>query len=288
MEADRAEMDKVGRAEVRDENSGGKENHVLKNVPEDIPEGVPEDVPEEKKIRVIIYGRVSTKTQEKEETINTQIDRLTPAIYQAGNRKIVKIVKDEDVSGDTPPEDRKHFPIIFQLAERKEFDELWILSRDRLSRDVDLNGYIRTLLSRQGVKVIALDDSKEKTFDRFKDLMGEMELDKYREKRNDGIQRAMKEHRTLQRPPFGYRSVNKKIVIDETKRGLIKELFRDFQIPGMSVKKLSMKYGLSPSLIQRIRSNPIYTTGEIRWGGEVIYRVEPIVKEENLKNLKGT
>ncbi|MEW5937894.1 MAG: recombinase family protein [Candidatus Thermoplasmatota archaeon] len=230
--------------------------------------------------RVVVYARVSTKEQEKEETIETQIDKLTPLIHQSGEREILRIVKDEDVSGDTEPEQRKHFPEVLGMAESGEFDELWIASRDRLARDVDIAGYIRTLLKRHGVRVVALDDSDEKTFDRFKDVLSEMELDKYRRKRMDGIERAMREKRILQRPPFGYKAEDKRLVVDERCRGIVIALHKDFKDPQMSLKKLSQKYNLPPSLIQRIRANPIYTTGEVRWQGRTIYNVEPIVKEE--------
>jgi DNA invertase Pin-like site-specific DNA recombinase len=167
------------------------------------------------------------------------------------------------------------------MAEEKEFDELWVASIDRLAKDMDVVGYIRTLLRRQGIKVVSLDDSVEKAFNGPKDASDEMELDKYQQKRKDGVDRAIKEHRTLQRPPFGYISVDKKLVIDERYRGLIKELFKDFENQNMSIKKLSLKYRLAPSLIQRIRSNPIYTTGEVKWQGKIVYHVEPIVKGES-------
>jgi hypothetical protein len=72
------------------------------------------------------------------------------------------------------------------------------------------------------------------------------------------------------------------MVIDEKRRGLIRALFKDFENPNLSIKKLSLKYGLKPSLIQRIRLNPIYSTGEVKWKGKTIYRVEPIAKSEEL------
>ena len=227
-------------------------------------------------IRVVVYGRTSNK----DESIEKQIDELTFMILQSKDREIVKIIKDEEVSNDFEPEARKHFPKIFKMAEEKEFDELWVASIDRLAKDIDVVGYIRTLLRRQGIKVVSLDDSVEKAFNGPKDASDEMGLDKYQEKRMNGIDRAIREHRTLQRPPFGYTSVDKKLVIDERYRGLIKELFKDFENQNMSIKKLSLKYGLAPSLIQRIRSNPIYTTGEVKWQGKIVYHVEPIVKGE--------
>ena len=231
------------------------------------------------KIRVVIYARVSTKDQEKEKTINTQIDLLTPIIQKEGH-ELVDIIKDEDVSGDTDPEKRSGFSKIIELAENREMDEVWVASRDRIARNVDLMGYIRVILQRCSVSVMALDDSKEKYLDKFKDVLSEMELDKYRQKRQDGINRAQREERTLQRPPFGYMSIDKKLVIDESKRGIIRALFRDFDDPMMSLKKLADKYDLSRSMIQRIRSNSIYTTGEVRWQGKVIYKIEPIIQEE--------
>jgi len=228
--------------------------------------------------KVVIYARVSTKDQEKEETVNTQIDLLTP-IIQKEKCILVDIIKDEDISGDSDPEKRPGFSRLIEMATNGEIDEVWTASRDRIARNVDLMGFIRVTLQRQGVTVMALDDSKEKYLDKFKDVLSEMELDKYRQKRQEGINRAIRENRTLHRPPFGYISIDKKLVIDESRRGIIIALFRDFQEPMMSLKKLADKYEMGRSMIQRIRSNSIYITGEVRWQGKVIYNVEPIITE---------
>lgn len=234
-------------------------------------------------IRVVVYGRTSTK----DESIERQIDELTFMILQSKDREIIKIIKDEEIPNNFDPEERRHFPEIFKMAKEKKFDELWVTSIDKLAKDIDVVGYIRTLLRRQGIKVVSLDDSIEKIFDRSKELPDEMELDVYQEKRMNGIDLAIREHRTLQRPPFGYISVDRKLVVDERYRGLIKELFKDFNNKNMSIKKLSLKYGLTPSLIQRMRSNPIYTTGEVKWQGKVVYYIEPIVKGESDEKGKG-
>ena len=239
------------------------------------------------KKRIVIYARVSTKDQEEAETVNTQIDLLTPIIQKEGH-ELVKIIKDENVSGDTDPEKRSGFSRIIEMADRREINEVWVASRDRIARNVDLMGYIRTILDRKSVTVMALDDSKEKYLNKFKDVLSEMELDKYRQKRQDGINRAQREGRILQRPPFGYISEDKKLVIDESKRGIIRALFRDFEDPMMSLKKLADKYDLSRSMIQRIRSNSIYTTGEVRWQGKVIYKIEPIIQKETVENEENT
>ncbi|MHA1219618.1 MAG: recombinase family protein, partial [Candidatus Heimdallarchaeaceae archaeon] len=81
-------------------------------------------------IRCIVYVRTSTSDQES--GLETQIDDVTAKIYQAGDREIIKIIKDEDVPGDSDPEYREGFIEILRMVEENEFDELWSQSRDRL------------------------------------------------------------------------------------------------------------------------------------------------------------
>jgi DNA invertase Pin-like site-specific DNA recombinase len=230
-----------------------------------------------KKIRVVLYARVSTKEQTREGTIQTQIDRLIKALALHKDREQIGIFKDEAESGSTDPFMRKNFPKILEMAKNREFDELWVSSRDRLARDVDMAGYVRIILQQSGVNTISLDDTGHKVYDKLKDLLSEEELEKYKERQKEGVKRAIREGRTLQRPPFGYVSEGKKMIVDERRRELIKAIFHDFDDEDMSIAKIAFKYKLKPSLIQRIRLNPIYSTGEVKWKGKTIYKVEPIV-----------
>ncbi|MHA1827285.1 MAG: recombinase family protein, partial [Candidatus Heimdallarchaeaceae archaeon] len=223
-------------------------------------------------IRCVIYTRTSTADQES--GLETQIDDVSAKIYQAGEREIVRIIKDEDCPGDSDPEYREGFKELLKLAENGEIDEVWCQSRDRLSRDVDILGYIRILLKKKDIQIVCLDDEDNKAFARIKDLFGEMELAKYREKRYKGMLRRIKEQKVMSRPPFGY-TVDERggLVIDEEKRGLIRRLFSEFDNPFASLKTLSIKYNIPVSTLRNIRSNPIYRTGEVRWAGKIAYYV---------------
>jgi len=236
-------------------------------------------------IRCVIYVRTSTADQES--GLETQIDDVSAKIYQAGNREIVKIIRDEDTPGDSDPEYREGFLEVLEMAKAAEFDELWSQSRDRLSRDVDILGYIRILMKKKEVSIICLDDEDNKAIARVKDLFGEMELEKYREKRYKGMLRRINEKKVMSRPPFGY-TVDAKgnLIVDDSKRGLIRRLFGEFDNPFSSLNTLSMKYNIPVSTLRNIRSNPIYRTGEVRWAGKIAYYVDPIVPEDKDQLLK--
>ncbi len=236
-------------------------------------------------IRCLIYVRTSTADQES--GLETQIDDVSAKIYQVGEREILKIIKDEDTPGDSDPEYRYGFREILRMVEDGEFDELWTQSRDRLSRDVDILGYIRILLKKKEIPIICLDDEDNKAFARIKDLFGEMELEKYREKRYKGMLRRIKEQKVMSRPPFGYAVGNSgSLMVDESKRGLIRRLFGEFDNPFSSLKTLSIKYNIPVSTLRNIRSNPIYRTGEVRWAGKIAYFVEPVVPENKDQMLE--
>jgi DNA invertase Pin-like site-specific DNA recombinase len=236
-------------------------------------------------VRCVIYVRTSTADQES--GLETQIDDVSARIYQVGEREIVKIIKDEDTPGDSDPEYREGFREILEMVENEQFDELWTQSRDRLSRDVDILGYIRIILKKREIPIVCLDDEDNKAFARIKDLFGEMELEKYREKRYKGMLRRIKDQKVMSRPPFGYAVGNEgSLIIDESTRGLIRRLFGEFDNPFASLKTLSIKYNIPVSTLRNIRSNPIYRTGEVRWAGKIAYYVEPIVPEDKDQMLK--
>lgn len=237
--------------------------------------------------RCIIYARTSTADQES--GLETQIDDVTSNIYQAGEREIVKIIKDENCPGDSDPEYREGFQEILIMASEGQFDEIWSQSRDRLSRDVDILGYIRVILKKKDISIVCLDDEDNKTITRIKDLFGEMELEKYREKRYKGMMRRINEKKVMSRPPFGYAVGDSgSLLVDESKRGIIRRLFSEFDNPFASLKTLSIKYNIPVSTLRNIRSNEVYRTGAVRWAGKIAYYIEPIVPEnkDQMLNVK--
>ncbi len=103
-----------------------------------------------------------------------------------------------------------------------------------------------------------------------------MTWDEYLRRRREGRETALKEGRVIFRPPFGYKVVAGKLVIDEPRRALLKGILEDFD-KGMETGEIAAKRGVSAHVIRRIRKNPIYRTGEVYYAGKLVYRVEAVL-----------
>lgn len=238
-------------------------------------------------INVIIYIRVSTADQESGR--DTQIDVIANKLKSLGYRHIVQTFIDEEVSGDSHIEERPAFKNMLKLIrEYKQqnptspIKELWVQTRDRISREVDMLGYASVILRALGVAIRSTDESDESLVTRIYDMLGEEELKKYRQKRAYGIKRRINENKIMSRAPYGYKIVEGKLVVDESLRPTIIELFQMFE-DNVTMSTMSNKFEIPRSTLAYMRKNPIYTTGEYTWKGKVIYTVEPVIKEGDIK-----
>ncbi len=224
---------------------------------------------------------------EKEEIviIEQQIEELSAKLYQMGERVIKQIVKESEQHID--PEEREGFTNILELAKNKEFSELWCISEGVISHDSDVLSYLKILLKKKGITIIFSDKLEESKQDEVEPSPEQISFQKYQKNRYKGMYNRIKEKKVMSRPPFGY-VINDQgsLVVDESKRGLIRRLFSEFDDPFVSLSKLSKKYNLSVSILRNVRSNPIYKTGEVRWAGKIVYYVEPIVPENNNQHFE--
>lgn len=239
-------------------------------------------------VHAVGYLRVSTDEQSsgietQKAVINQYIDELEskdPAVQ----RYVSKFFVDENVSGDSDPEFRTGFKNLLDYINKSKqtnsVNEVWVQTRDRLSRDIDYLGHITILLKRENIQICAVDDDKEEIVRRVKDILGAEELKKYREKAREGRKRRIKEKKAMTRAPFGYKINGEgRLEIDEEKRLIVEQIFSMID-QGVRIKTIAERFNLSQSGIYYIRNNAIYRTGEVRWGGKVVYTVEPIVATE--------
>ncbi len=171
-------------------------------------------------INVVTYVRVSTADQETGK--DTQVDVINKKIGTIGYRHIMETFFDEDVSGDSHVEERPGFRKMLNfisetLKEHPEnpVREVWVQTRDRISREVDMLGYSSVLLRTMGVEIRATEESDEMLVTRIYDLLGEEELKKYRQKRMYGIKRRIQDQKIMSRPPYGYLIEDGKLIVDE-------------------------------------------------------------------------
>ena len=242
-------------------------------------------------INAIIYIRVSTSDQESGR--DTQLDVITQKIQSLGYRHLIETFIDEEVSGDSHVEERPAFKKL--LAFVKNFNlqhpsdpikEVWVQTRDRISREVDMLGYTVVLLRALGLEVRSTEESNEMLVTRIYDLLGEEELKKYRQKRVYGIKRRITEEKVLSRAPIGYKIENGKLVVDESLRPIIIQIFQMFE-DNITMSTISNKFNIPRSTLAYMRKNPIYTTGEYTWKAKVIYTVEPAIREGDIQPNDG-
>ncbi len=240
------------------------------------------------KIKCVLYGRVSTEDQKDTDNVTTQLMKLREVVGAQNERTIVEEIADEGISGQIF--ERPGLQKIIKMAEGKGLNEVWVTSMDRLSRDSDLTGYIKFILRRKGIKVFALDDKGDPFVNYIYQGMGAIEVDRYKDRRELGFERAIKEKRILFRPPFGYKieyrydengkpiAKTGQLVVDDNLRYLIQQIYDEPRDIG--IKKVADKYDVKPSVVRNIRNNPIYDEGKVLWRGKVIYEIEPLVKKK--------
>lgn len=111
-------------------------------------------------MRVAIYARVSTERQEKEQTINSQLQALRD--FAAKNNHIIyEEYVDEGYSGELL--DRPALDRLRDDAKKKVFDMVLVHSPDRLSRKYIYLGLVQEDLQKSGVNIVFLNrpDSKD-------------------------------------------------------------------------------------------------------------------------------
>lgn len=239
-------------------------------------------------IPILIYARASTNNQES--GISTQLSVVTEKIESLGYRSIVETFTDEGVSGDILPEERSAFQEMLNYIKNsriknpeQSIKEVWVQTRNRIARNVDYLGYTTVLLEKLDVELHSTEDDDSNLKKRIYDVMGEEELRKTRLRSEQGIERRLKEKKVMSRAPYGYKIIDGKLVVDEELRSLITEIFRLFN-NNHSYSRISQKFKIPTSTLSYMVRNPIYRTGEYLFRGKVAYRVEPIIKMQEVEN----
>lgn len=165
-------------------------------------------------MRVAIYARVSTQRQEKEQTIDSQIEQLED--YAKENEHIVvKRYVDDGWSGGLLAR-----PALDQLRddcakEEKEFEAVLISSPDRLARKYVYQEIVTEEIQKSEARIIFLnrpiaDTPEDKMLLGIQGLVAEYEKEKIKDRcRRGKLYKAKKGLVVGGRAPYGYRYVTK-------------------------------------------------------------------------------
>ena len=229
--------------------------------------------------KAAIYARVSTEKQEKEKTIESQIEELRK-FCEKNDLLIVREYIDEGWSGETLAR-----PALDQLrddASKRLFDVVCIHSPDRLARKFIYQGLVIEELKKKGVEVFFLnrpisDTPEDQLLLGVQGLIAEYEKAKILERTRRGrIHKAKEKGIVGSVPPYGYNYIKRSreregyYEVSEKEAEVVKLIF-DLYLKLQSlhqVKKELYKRGVrtrkgglvwADSTIHRVLTNEAYT-----------------------------
>lgn len=132
------------------------------------------DAPKGKEIkrpRTAIYGRTSSREQEREQTAQIQIERATRAIEKRGYELVAKYV-DEGISGELL--ERPALDRLLEEMEEKQIEVVLITEPDRLAREFYVQQFLQRQIKDNGARVefLSMPPAKSEDEQLGHDLMG--------------------------------------------------------------------------------------------------------------------
>lgn len=242
------------------------------------------------KKRVIFLPRVSSKKQAKQgDSIDTQINRLNEHSEKNGD-KVVGIYTDAGKSASISDDNITiqfkdgRFIVGLDLNKRaglkralNEIDkDLWDGAKftkwDRLSRNNVVSKILQIYFERHNKKLIPVDDSNEPLLIGIKNVLGQEEINKMKDRVKEVREYRFNLGLFPSRSPFGYRTIikDKKVIgfkPHPKESQIIKEVFK-LVSEGISYKEICKQYNLKPQSCYNIIKNKAYI-GLIEFEGKV-------------------
>src|SRR3989344_1660460 len=216
-----------------------------------------------------IYIRVSTEDQALHGySLAGQEDALKNYAKALGY-DIFEVYRDEGKSA----KDIKKRPALLKLlsdAENKLVSAIFIYKLDRFSRS--LKDLILTIdkLKEWGIDFVSLQDKIEtasasgKLMFHIISSFAEFERNIIGERTTFGMRRKNKEGGFVNKPPFGYKMVDKNLEFDPENAPKVHQVFEEYLSGSVSLNKLAIKYGFSVNGLKKVLSNTSYV-GEVKF-----------------------
>ena len=221
------------------------------------------------RLRALIYARVSTESQEENESLKFQILK-SQDFCKLKEFDIYKIIDDVGSGGTTA---RAGYQKLLEEIERHSFDVLVVYEISRIARNTrELLNFVNKL-NTKGIKFSSISqpdlDTTTPTGNLFFNIQAslsesERQWTSVRVKSNKK-QRAKEGRWQGGFLPLGYKKDDENnIVVDEEKAKLVRKFFEEY-VNGESAKKISEKYKINLSSLFYILGNKFYL-GKIPYG----------------------
>jgi site-specific DNA recombinase len=225
-------------------------------------------------MRVAIYARVSTESQEARGTIGSQLEVLRNRVATEGHELIAEYC-DDGCSGARL--DRPGLDAVRDAAEAGKIDAVWCLSPDRLARVYAYQVIVLNELARCGVSVLfhdtppLNDDPQTHLLQQVQGVIAEYERAKIAERYRRGkLWRSRAGEVIAWKCSYGYRRIPRiagqaaHLEVYEPEASVVRRIFRDYVQNNLSIRQITR--GLSDDGV----SSP---TGKAIWGMSTIGRL---------------
>ncbi|HEY1888566.1 MAG TPA: recombinase family protein [Roseiarcus sp.] len=193
-------------------------------------------------LRVAIYSRVSSDRQTTENQ-----ERELQAIAGRLGWIVVKVYRDQGISGSKGREGRPAFDALCKDASRRQFDLIAAWSVDRLGRSLqDLVGFLTEIhalgvnlfLHQQGIDTTT---PAGKALFQMMGVFAEFERAMIQDRVRAGLERAKAQGKVLGRP--------------STDAGKVEAIKADLKAGGVGIIKLAKLHGVGTGTVQRIKDS---------------------------------
>src|SRR3954451_14548241 len=216
-------------------------------------------------MRLAIYARVSTQSQEARGTIGSQLEVLRKRVAAEGHQLVAEY-RDDGCSGARL--DRPGLDALCDAAEAGLLDAVWCLSPDRLARMYAYQVIVLDELARHGIAVrfhdapALTDDPQAQLLTQVQGVIAEYERAKIAERYRRGkLWRSRAGEVIAWKCSYGYRRIARcgeraaHLEVYEPEATIVRRIFRDYvesnlslrQISGVSTRTLFPRQPESPS-----------------------------------------
>jgi|Deesub1362A_J573_1020465.scaffolds.fasta_scaffold00342_47 site-specific DNA recombinase len=236
-------------------------------------------------MKVAGYVRVSTADQAEGFSLEAQEDQIRKWCEE-NSYELVKVYRDS-TSGKLL--EREALLQMLDDAEKGLFDVVVVTEADRISRDLDLKGWIKINLMHSGVDLIELNKREIQTpedqfFNRLIEAFAEYETLRRQARIERGKLKAVRNGIPITRMPRGYRKKKDKVWIVEDEAEKIRQIFRDYLEIG-SIRAVARKHNMPYSTVKKILRNPVYA-GYFSHNGKLVKgSFEPIIPLDVFKRV---
>ena len=198
-------------------------------------------------IKLVGYCRVSTDSQKEEGTIEIQ-EKDLKLYADKNNFELIRIFKDEGISGSSELENRPGLAELFNFIEINEgIEGVLIFKLDRLARDLYIQEHLIKKLELLNIRLLSIKepnlDSKDpmrKAFRQFMGIVSELEKAFITLRLTGGrINKAQKGGFAGGSTALGYITKNKELIIDEEQAETIRMIFKMKRYKRMSLRGIA-------------------------------------------------